>query len=63
MNSRRKRIISLVVWNLVVWISAAHLSGSLRRRSLRLHQATNRLRLRRGAKSLDKRAWPVTPTF
>lgn len=29
MNSRRKRIISLVVWNLVVWISAAHLSGSL----------------------------------
>lgn len=29
MNSRRKRIISLVVWNLVVWISAAHLSGTL----------------------------------
>jgi cytochrome c5 len=29
MKSRRKRIISLVVWNLAVWISAAHLSGRL----------------------------------
>ena len=29
MRGRRKRIITLMVWNLVVWISAAHLSGGL----------------------------------
>ena len=29
MRGRRRKIVSFMVWNLVVWISAAHLSGRL----------------------------------
>ena len=63
MQGWRKRniIFFLVVWNLMLWISAAHLASELPPRSPRMSQTTNKLRLRRADRWRRRCAPRATP--
>jgi len=43
-SRKKEKVLVLVLWNLVVWTAAAHLSGELPPRSPRLPPPTSKLR-------------------